>query len=70
MMNGDLPKAGSSAIAILSALTLPERIDKLRLPTVTWRPSALLASDSTFVGAYFYIEHSSPYGGSVGFPLN
>jgi len=29
-----------------------------------------LASDSTFVGAYFYIEHSSPYGGSVGFPLN
>jgi hypothetical protein len=28
-----------------------------------------LVSNSTFVGSYFYIELSSPYGGSVGFPL-
>jgi hypothetical protein len=43
---GDLLKAGSSAIATLSASTAPEKIDKLRLPIVTWRPNAALASAS------------------------
>lgn len=28
-----------------------------------------LPSNATFLGSTFYIEHSSPYGGSVGFPL-
>src|SRR5437667_3068443 len=45
--NGDFPNAGSSAMAILSAPTLPERIDKLRSPTVTCLPKAALASDCT-----------------------
>src|ERR1700722_11202819 len=47
-MKGDLPKAGASAMAMLSATTLLERIDRLRLPTVTCRPSALVSSDSIF----------------------
>src|SRR6185295_6175604 len=45
VMNHDLLKVGSSAIAMFSPPTLPDRIDRLRLPTVTWRPNALLASD-------------------------
>jgi hypothetical protein len=45
--NGNFPNAGSSAMAILSAPTLPDRIDKLRSPTVTCLPKAALASDCT-----------------------
>src|SRR6516162_6734768 len=44
--NGAVPNAGSSAIAILSAVTEPLRIDKLRFPTLTWRPTAPVASAS------------------------
>jgi hypothetical protein len=29
-----------------------------------------LASNATFVGSYFFVEHSRPYGGWVGFPLS
>ena len=41
--NGVLPNAGSSAMEMLSAETLPVRIDRLRFPTLTSLPSASLA---------------------------
>src|SRR5579883_433796 len=46
--NGVEPKAGSSAIEMLSAVTEPPRIDRLRFPTLTWRPTASLAVASSF----------------------
>ena len=48
VINGDLLNLGSSAIAIFSASTLPDSRERLRLPTVTWRPSASVSSDSIF----------------------
>ncbi len=46
-MNGACPNAGSSAITISSALTLPEKIERLNFPIVTFRPSAFEASASS-----------------------
>src|SRR5205823_1696032 len=46
LMNGELLKAGSSAMAMLSAARLPDHSERLRLPTVTLRPRALVSSDS------------------------
>src|SRR5580704_16808468 len=48
VINGDLLNLGSSAIAMFSASTLPDSSERLRLPTVTWRPSASVSSDSIF----------------------
>src|SRR5215470_3287817 len=45
---GDVPKAESSAIAMLSAVTDPVSRERPRLPTVTLRPRASLAVDSIF----------------------
>src|SRR5215469_3758182 len=45
-MKGVLLKEGSSAIEMLSAARLPDQSDNLRFPTVTWRPRALVSSDS------------------------
>src|SRR6267143_1016933 len=45
--NGVVPNAGSSAIAMLSAVTVPVRRERLRLPTLTWRPRASLAVASS-----------------------
>src|SRR5579864_3613677 len=44
--NGASPNPGSSAMVILSAARLPDHSDRLRLPTVTLRPSAFVNSDS------------------------
>src|SRR5450432_1199866 len=46
-MKASLLKAGSSAIERSSAETLPERIERLRLPTLTSRPSASVSADSS-----------------------
>src|SRR6476469_1142898 len=46
-MNGSLLKAGSSAIERSSAETLPDRMERLRLPTLTSRPSASVKADSS-----------------------
>src|SRR6185369_2484181 len=46
-MKGSLLNAGSSAIERSSAETLPERIERLRLPTLTSRPSASVSADSS-----------------------
>ena len=40
-MKGSLLKAGSSAIDRSSAETLPDKMERLRLPTLTSRPSAV-----------------------------
>src|SRR5436853_3778307 len=45
-MNGALLNAGSSAMERFSAATLPDSMDKLKLPTVTARQRALERSDS------------------------
>src|SRR6266478_4617909 len=46
-MKGSLLNAGSSAIDKSSAETLPERMERLRLPTLTSRPSASVRADSS-----------------------
>src|SRR5438270_3309825 len=46
LMKGELLKAGSSAMAMLSAARLPDQSERLRLPTVTFRPRALVSSAS------------------------
>src|SRR5690349_13935933 len=46
-IKASLLKVGSSAIDRSSAETLPDRMERLRLPTLTWRPSALVSSDSS-----------------------
>src|SRR5713101_2525961 len=45
--NGSLLKAGSSAMERSSAETLPVRTERLRLPTLTWRPRVEVSSDSS-----------------------
>ena len=45
---GDVLNAGSSAMRMFAAETLPPKIDKLRSPTSTFLPNALLNSDSIF----------------------
>ena len=44
--NGDLLKAGSSAMEMSSAATLPVNSESERFPTLTGRPSAAVRSDS------------------------
>src|SRR6266567_641545 len=44
----DLLNAGSSAMEMLSADTLPESSDSERFPTLTCRPSESVSSDSSF----------------------
>src|ERR1700690_3306059 len=46
-MKGSLLNAGSSAIERSSAETVPERMERLRLPTLTSRPSASVRADSS-----------------------
>src|SRR5581483_889313 len=46
LMKGALPNEGSSSMAMLSADRLPDHSDRLRFPTVTLRPRALVSSDS------------------------
>jgi len=46
LINGALLNLGSSATASWSARTPPDRILRLRFPTVTGRPSASLSRDS------------------------
>src|SRR5438045_5593502 len=45
-MNGELLNVGSSAIAMSSALRLPDQIESTRLPTLTLRPRAVVNYDS------------------------
>src|SRR4030095_1147336 len=45
-MNGLLLNFGSSAIAMFCASTLPENKASFKLPTFTWRPNAVVSSDS------------------------
>src|SRR6267378_5482593 len=45
-INGALLNFGSSAMESWSALTLPEKTPRLKLPTLTGRPSAVLRVDS------------------------
>ena len=45
---GELLYAGSSAIRMFAAETLPLKMDKLKSPTSTFRPNAVLSSDSIF----------------------
>src|SRR5271170_6318526 len=40
--NGDLLKAGSSAMETSETVTPPERIERLISPTLTWRPNAVV----------------------------
>src|SRR5579872_33034 len=46
LMKGELLNEGSSAIAILSAARLPDHSERLRFPSVTLRPSAVVSSAS------------------------
>jgi hypothetical protein len=45
---GDLLNAGSSAMRMFAAETLPLRMDKPKSPSSTFLPSAVLNSDSIF----------------------
>src|SRR5579862_2583393 len=46
VMNGDLLKAGSSAMLTSSTPTLPDKIERLNSPNVTGLPKAFVSSDS------------------------
>ena len=48
VMNGDLLKAGSSAMLTFSTPTVPLKSERLRSPKVTGRPKAFVTSDSIF----------------------
>ena len=48
VINGDLLKAGSSAMLTFSTPTLPLKSERLSSPSVTGRPKALVSSDSIF----------------------
>ena len=48
VMNGDLLKAGSSAMLTFSTPTLPPKSERLISPNVTGRPNAFVTSDLYF----------------------